>query len=1115
MPAMSASKVGYAFGPDPDRIKNHPRIFKKHKVLPHPRKDVTGAVDLQRPGSGRSVESEAPSLRSARQSKRLARGPEPPPTPPTHSRNPSAAHTIDAPGPDGAGSPADSAESVVSQQPITPPNQETPPTPNLTPERIPPGLAERPAKPRPPIFDRLSSRITIDSRRTESFKTAPEVPELSDGDDDDDDQHSRSTSRPALPSAKTSQSTVRQLNGEAKEKQQVVGLGLGIGLESSLAQDDLTPPTEEGYQTFNQGSTGREAGMISEVVEEWDQNLGRNVMVRKRRPITQRDGRRKREVVVEDLTVTPTKATQALRSMSLQESPVVQSRKVLADRLPAQPAPSVSEASIGSDMKRSSVISIKSTASTVVDGFPHRQKTLRHIRKQSLLRDSCSDLSPSSSTPTSISAMVEDQRRGRSKLGDATRESQASTATFNSISSRTARKEVLKAGGIPVVIVPERRSSVKSTSRPPSLRSTSSRRSQSVGSAPRSQSSKSKDHHVPHFERTRRRSRSESDGSRHGDERTIDYPPVIPSRSSSLSAPTSRNVSRNGSLTADSLRAHNAFQAQQAHQALQKASRELDRLVNKQSYIGQPTITHQRPGPVTAQAELGTPEVLVHRAPVNGWRHENDQDQSSQDYHEDNRERLSSTVDQYGDPFWGKRLSAQHTPFSVASVASVGTSHAEVSEALAVNIYPHQSKSVVLVDHAAKPSESSSVDNYKRSDQSAPTLRLADATNIQVPSTPPQKFSVEVKDVDSPLRNPRSPPKPPAINFIPATPSGLTPMTEKQKMLGNYFEVTGEKQPKRGVSLLRQTLTRRKTVETSEYGPSASRPTGFLARTFSLSRKQPPRLKRSSSADDRPADESRLHPNWRPAYLDYSSPSSSEDEYDEDDDRDRTYKYPPIDNRPSRRYYPPPARRRSLSQRFKRTFAILPQTDDEYYDDEYTAQGKPQRRTIRRTPSGNLRVMKFRRSMESLRRIELVDHGPVSVSGARGDNAEVDQRQPRRQSRFESGVRRLGRSLSLSGRSRSRTRSIGGGVGVNGGDHYRGREEAVVDERPTFGERINLPRRLSERRREKRSQELRKIISGPKEVRDGVGEITRRASWGINAGEVAGKTVISKRGVVA
>jgi hypothetical protein len=42
---------------------------------------------------------------------------------------------------------------------------------------------------------------------------------------------------------------------------------------------------------------------------------------------------------------------------------------------------------------------------------------------------------------------------------------------------------------------------------------------------------------------------------------------------------------------------------------------------------------------------------------------------------------------------------------------------------------------------------------------------------------------------------------------------------------------------------------------------------------------------------------------------------------------------------------------------------------------------------------------------------------------------------------------------------------------------------------------MNFPRRLSERRREKRTQELRGKISGPKEVRDGVGDVIRRNSW--------------------
>jgi hypothetical protein len=42
----------------------------------------------------------------------------------------------------------------------------------------------------------------------------------------------------------------------------------------------------------------------------------------------------------------------------------------------------------------------------------------------------------------------------------------------------------------------------------------------------------------------------------------------------------------------------------------------------------------------------------------------------------------------------------------------------------------------------------------------------------------------------------------------------------------------------------------------------------------------------------------------------------------------------------------------------------------------------------------------------------------------------------------------------------------------------------------------NLPRKFSEKRREKRSQELRKKISGPKEVREGVGDVIRSSARG-------------------
>jgi hypothetical protein len=446
---------------------------------------------------------------------------------------------------------------------------------------------------------------------------------------------------------------------------------------------------------------------------------------------------------------------------------------------------------------------------------------------------------------------------------------------------------------------------------------------------------------------------------------------------------------------------------------------------------------------------------------------------------------------------------------------------------MAVNIYPHQSKSVVLVDHSAKPSESSSLEQYKGFSSDIPVVKMTDV-NGGVPVTPPQQFSME--DVDSPLRNPRAPPQPPAINFIPATPSGLTPTTEKQIQLGNYYEMTAEK-PKRSLSLLKRALTRRTT---SDYGPSPARPVGLLTRTFSLSRNirrqdERPRLKRRSTGDSGPQDETRLHPHWRPAYAEDERcdcgccSSSDEDDYDDDDyddhhddhdEDDRTYRYPPIDNRPSPFSPSFPSPRRRLSERLKRTFAILPRRDDRDRDDwdssnDYdgssypaTAHDAPDRRTIRRTPSGNLRVMKFRRSMESLTR----GTPPLASNGRSYPPASQWQRQGQRQGRgMERGYTRLWRSLSqkaraslrrgpsLNGRESNNNAANGaepraGGAGAGGGGTTTGFYS-------TLGDRMNFPRRLSERRREKRTQELRGKISGPKEVRDGVGDVIRRNSW--------------------
>jgi hypothetical protein len=317
--------------------------------------------------------------------------------------------------------------------------------------------------------------------------------------------------------------------------------------------------------------------------------------------------------------------------------------------------------------------------------------------------------------------------------------------------------------------------------------------------------------------------------------------------------------------------------------------------------------------------------------------------------------------------------------------------------------------------------------------------------------------------VDSPLRNPRAPPQPPrhppghlpghppAINFIPATPSGMTPAAERVILQGNYFESLKEKPPRRP-SIVRRAFSRRR--HSIDYVPS-SRGVGFLARRFSLSRRNRDDSDISLYKDnDIPTEEDKLHPFWRPQWIsdEDSEPmddnDNEHDDYDDDYEReDEVYRYPPVDNRPRR-----PAR--SFSQKVKQTFAILP-TQEYHVDDVHG----PQRRTIRRTSSGNLRIVRRRVSTESMRRRQ---------SRSEKERSTVNE-EPRK---------RFWRARSVSRPIGSRRFSIGSKL------------EDIQ----------NIPQRISDRRREKRSQRLRQMISGPKEVRDGVGEVIRRGNWAAQDG---------------
>jgi hypothetical protein len=784
-----------------------------------------------------------------------------------------------------------------------------------------------------------------------------------------------STVRPILPSTRPSQVEVPKAKPMKSRE-----IGLGLGLES---ENDSTPspgnrkgdkhlaanPTDE-FVTFD--GQWSSTGEVTEVEREWDHNLMRNVTVRKR---PARDSLlynvNSSGQVLDDNPVTPTNATRLLRKYPILETLSTRSTSLeLGQDTPTRGVTRSSDSPTTPDIRRFSVMSARSGTSTVVEAMvvetpPQRRKTLRHTKKQLGLRELSSDHSTYSSTTDSVFSNPPHRLVHKSSgIFSRKHESLSSTVTTSTSSSAKSRRDIWTNGSIPVVVVPERRSSMKSA-RTPSLRSNSSRtkRSLSLSSAPLSQSAHVND--PGYFDLPKRNPRrlSESGASAGShSQRTIDFPPAIPVRRSSLSAPTSRNTSRAASLTAESLRAHNMLQA-----------------------------AAEKPDQSHVQLLADPQKDSTYLAP-------------------------RASVDHNGDPFFGNRLSTQVTPFSQASYETNGTA-AEVAQATSVALYPHHNDSLLVVE---QPAQSSTVPQQNSADVIEHAEMAANETNAQDPVTPPQQQRQEIDEVDSPLRNPRDAPQPPtqppAIQFIPPTPNVLTPAQEENRELGQDFQPsTADQKPKRGLSLIRRALSNRRrsdSIVTRNFLTKRNKEVTDEATQTSKQIANPTTV--YPSVLDQPADESKLHPFWRPARF-----------WDDLEDDDEQYidrdPYPPIDNRPA-------LPKRSLSNSLKRTFAILPIRDDT----EVTYW--TERRVVQRTQSGNLRVVKNRGSSGSLRR---------TVSDGRA--------------------------------------------------YYMSESSRILPDSSEFGKVWagfkGIGRRVSEKRRERRNEKLRRTISGPKDAVDGVARV--------------------------
>ncbi|OJD15086.1 hypothetical protein AJ78_04633 [Emergomyces pasteurianus Ep9510] len=366
---------------------------------------------------------------------------------------------------------------------------------------------------------------------------------------------------------------------------------------------------------------------------------------------------------------------------------------------------------------RLSGISTTSTVEAVViDSPPRKLPTLRHTEKNSSLRSVSSPLPKPCHDDSTLSLNDPHHRliRKSARITNENRWSVSSDMSFAASVSST--RPIPKHDVVPVVVIPQRRSSLKSTHSDSRVHS----RAHSLGSSRRPTTAP--DDAISSFDVSRRTRRTlsaslPSTTSKDVGRRSYISGPAIPQRRSSLSAPTSRNNSRAPSFTSESFRHHELPPAVQPITPQGRNQGNMDPIHTK-SPVPEPVKQFANPTPCTSE----------------------------------------QPVDENG-PMISPSLPL--TPFQ-ASIQSLSPGPVEIHEARAVPFFLHNNKSLLLVDQQPIP-ESRAVQELRTSPGDM-------EMKIARPQTPNMSTTTAKADMDSPLRNPRAPPKPPAVKIIPPTP---------------------------------------------------------------------------------------------------------------------------------------------------------------------------------------------------------------------------------------------------------------------------------------------------------------------------------------------------------
>ncbi|ETI27090.1 hypothetical protein G647_09772 [Cladophialophora carrionii CBS 160.54] len=377
------------------------------------------------------------------------------------------------------------------------------------------------------------------------------------------------------------------------------------------------------------------------------------------------------------------------------------------------------------DNRRFSGISTTSTVEAyVVDQAPppQRKTTLRHVNKHESLRSVSSPL-PASNRNSVLSNSDSPHRLVHKKA----RLSNQNRWSFGSEVSRSyslASSAVLpKTEVIRVAVIPERSSSLNSSAH-------SSQRQSLSNSSGRTHSRKGSDNPPSSWHHKKALSESVERG------RDPLQAPLIPARSSSLSAPTSRATSRANSITSE----HLQVQRKQAEKDLRKTldRMESERLLNSLRGSDLSDQVHDSDGNASARpyGKSSRPGVIKITAasPTNLIVVSGDGERDSN--------ALGLVVP--GTQEWAalRPPSIFDTPFSQPSFQSASP---EINEAKAINYFPHNNHSLQLIE----------------------PFSVAESRAVREV----QKQNLPEIEVESPLRNPRQPPDPPQFKVIPPTPA--------------------------------------------------------------------------------------------------------------------------------------------------------------------------------------------------------------------------------------------------------------------------------------------------------------------------------------------------------